>query len=130
MNLDLLKSIFKIAIIWLLFVAGLTLLFATQSRANNVLWAIGIWFFCSAGFFGTASVGQALIRLRMEENPAERSRLSRGSIFALGLKLACFSLLGMVVWAGREKAMTGILVGISTLVVVPMSWALVSFRQK
>ncbi len=116
------------ALIWWVALVAVSV-FASPNPIVNLLWGSGVWIFANLGFLGTALLVEGMLQQRVGVAPAEETRVLLRIFLGLSLKLSCFALLGMVVWAGREKAMTGILMASATLVVVPIGGGLVWHRQ-
>ena len=88
---------------------------------RGLFWAAGIWLLCMADLLAMAQVVSQLLQLS-GAGPQSTARGPRMmQIFFWGLiKLACLGLFGVILWAGRETPQRALLMGLGTLVVVPL----------
>ena len=93
--------------------------FGMVDPLHAILWSLALWALCMADFFGTAQMVRGMLAVRAGSSTSGGSPSAQ----ALGggaLKLACFGLLGVVVWAGKEAPLRALLMGLGTMIVVPL----------
>ena len=84
-------------------------LVSDRSDLRSIVWFLGVWATCILDFVVTVQ----LLRQMLDGKSA--AALTWGTA-----KLACLALIGVVLWAGQSAPTRALLMGMATLVVVPL----------
>ena len=81
-------------------------------------WFLAVWGACSVDFWVTAELLRRMLLTKGDEG-TETAPIAATVVLGIA-KVACLGLVGVVLWAGRNSPLRAILMGLSTLVVVPL----------
>jgi hypothetical protein len=81
-------------------------------------WFLAVWGACLVDFWVTAELLRRMLLVKGDEG-TETAPIAATVVLGIA-KVACLGLVGVVLWAGRNSPLRAILMGLSTLVVVPL----------
>jgi hypothetical protein len=87
-------------------------------------WFLLLWALCMFDLLALSKTAGFASLLLTDATADRKAPLTFQAFFWGGAKLACLALLGMVLWLGRNAPSTGLILGISTLLVVPLAGGL------
>ena len=118
---------FKVGVVWLIF--GMTLsYFVTKSNAHpwvSVRWMFWLWLLVVVDLVALASFMSGMFDWKAGFTKNQFLLIIRTSYWGL-IKLACLGLLGMVLYSVKEIPSVALLLGLSTMMVVPVGGGLVA----
>lgn len=132
MQLSTLRPFLYAALVWALCVATGAYFLEPTHPVRAVLWALGLWALCIFDLFALAKVVRGALRLAAGQNeagtadPVElRTALGLNTAFWGLIKLSCLGLFMGVLLKGVEIPTGSLLLGLSTLVVIPLLGGLI-----
>ena len=113
--------------LWLVLGLGLSIGFSDFERfgsesLNSMKWMVGLWLLCLVDLFTAGVALQAAIQVLTGENLSATERAAwifRATIWGT-LKLVCLAVLVVVLIRGQTAPKLALVLGLSTLVVVPL----------
>ncbi len=115
------------ALAWAVAGVGVNL-WAGGPVGQAVFWQLATWLACLLDFAVTAQMLRGMLALRAgsEDLGAAGTRTLAWGV----AKLACLALIGVVLWAGQNAPTRALLLGMTTLVVVPLLGGLWWFQKE
>ncbi len=84
------------------------------------IWTLGFWIACMADLYAIARLVMALIRLSSADDSTAKAVWTGQAMIWSVAKIAMLGILGAMVFFGRSAPSVSVIVGLSTLVAVPL----------
>jgi len=94
------------------------------TRTESIAWFAGIWLAALLDLFSIAMALSGAIELVAGRQIGQKSIAATKLMLWGAIKLVCLALLGFIVWKGRSIPVTGLLLGLATLFIVPVTGGL------